>query len=208
MVRRDRRGLRVWMPQIVRLIYAPCINSCPIQACSVVLLFPITAPRPRLHLSQYNLYSSNFGGLSGADGVCASEASSAGLTGTFMAWLSDSTSSPSTRFTQSSKGYVLVNNTVVATSWADLVDGTLAVPINVTADGTVDPTPRTTATSTDADGTAISTSPGAFCQDWTSAAGGASATQIRGHTSGTGTTWTNSFSAGCANTIRLICFEQ
>ena len=49
-----------------------------------------------------------------------------------MAWLSDSTASPSTRFTRSSVPYVLPDGTtVVANNWADLTHGTLQFPINL-----------------------------------------------------------------------------
>ena len=65
--------------------------------------------------------------MAGADDKCQQLAGSVNppLPGTYPAWLSDSTASPSTRFrcTQAScstHGYVLVNGTVVANDWADL----------------------------------------------------------------------------------------
>ena len=49
-----------------------------------------------------------------------------------MAWLSDSTASPSSRFTHSSVPYVLPDGTtVVANDWADLTGGTLQHLINM-----------------------------------------------------------------------------
>jgi hypothetical protein len=154
------------------------------------------------------LLSSNFGGLSGADAVCNSRASGAGLSGTFKAWLSDSSASPSTRFTRSSKGYALIDGTMIADDWDDLTDGPLATPITTTENGVVDPTPRSTATSTDADGTGLAPEANAYCLDWTSDSGTPNATQVRGRTNVTDSTWTNSNTAGCGNTIRLYCFEQ
>ncbi|NJN84235.1 MAG: DUF1015 family protein, partial [Caldilineaceae bacterium] len=76
--------------------------------------------------------SGDWAGLSGADALCQARASAAGLPGTYRAWLADSTGSPSTRFNRSTVPYVLTNNTVVANSWADLTDGSLASPINRT----------------------------------------------------------------------------
>jgi len=40
----------------------------------------------------------NIGGLAAADAICQTEAEDAELPGTYKAWLSDSSSSPSTRF--------------------------------------------------------------------------------------------------------------
>jgi hypothetical protein len=44
--------------------------------------------------------------------------------------------------------------------------------------------------------------------DWTSSAGAGVATIVRGSSGGTGTNWTNGGTAGCANVIRIYCFEQ
>jgi hypothetical protein len=54
----------------------------------------------RLVFVSSGIYAATLGGLSGADATCNSLAASAGLPGTYKAWLSDSASSPSTRFTQ------------------------------------------------------------------------------------------------------------
>ena len=76
-------------------------------------------------------HDANFGGLAGADAFCQGLADAAALPGTYMAWLSDDSGSPSSRFAQSSEAYVLVDGTVVAHDWADLTDGDLQHPINV-----------------------------------------------------------------------------
>lgn len=66
-------------------------------------------------------YTGNLGGLDGADAKCATLASAANLSGTFRAWLSDSTGSPSTRFTHPTVDYVFVDRTTVfAHGWVDL----------------------------------------------------------------------------------------
>ena len=77
-------------------------------------------------------HSGNLGGLSGADTTCQNLANAAGLPGTYRAWLSDNTQSPSTRFATSTGAYALVNGVTIAASWTDLTDGTLASPITVT----------------------------------------------------------------------------
>jgi hypothetical protein len=82
-----------------------------------------------------------YGGLAGADAHCQQAADDAGLTGEFRAWLSATANdSPATRFERGGGPFVRPDGTVIALDWADLVDGTLAAPISVTAAGIeVDP---------------------------------------------------------------------
>jgi len=81
------------------------------------------------------IYDGLFGGLTAADAICQDEAQEAGLTGTYIAWLSDSVEGPDTRFVQGTVPYALVNGVQIAGSWDGLTDGTLQNPINVTAAG-------------------------------------------------------------------------
>jgi hypothetical protein len=90
------------------------------------------------------VYDGNFGaglrveGHLEADQVCQDLAAAAGLSGTFMAWMSGrpdgfgcglgdicSGQGAEDRFTQNPGPYELPNGTKVADSWADLTDGTL-----------------------------------------------------------------------------------
>ncbi len=80
-------------------------------------------------------YQGNVGGIAGADAICQAEADSAGLSGTFKAWFSDSTTSPDNSFTKTPGPYRLVDGTLVAADWHDLIDGTLEAAIDVTASG-------------------------------------------------------------------------
>ena len=86
-------------------------------------------------------HNGNLGGLAGGDEICRARAAEAGLPGaeSFLAWLSEGSASPSTRFTQATVPYKLVNGTTVAPDWSGLVDGTLDAPINVTERGSVLP---------------------------------------------------------------------
>jgi hypothetical protein len=84
---------------------------------------------PKLVFVTSQAYSGNLGGLAGADGKCQALASAAGLGGIYKAWLSDSTSSPATRFTQYPHNYSQVDGTVVAADWASLTSGALLSPI-------------------------------------------------------------------------------
>jgi hypothetical protein len=76
-------------------------------------------------------FTGNLGGLTGADQKCQARAAAANppLTGTFKAWLSDSTASAASRVApmHGMLPYVMVDMTVVASDWAALTDpsGTL-----------------------------------------------------------------------------------
>ena len=83
-------------------------------------------------------FPSDMGGLAGADAKCQAEADdpeSIVPAGTYLAWLSDGTDSPDTRFTKFSQPYVLPDGTKIAENYADLTDGSILHPINVDATG-------------------------------------------------------------------------
>ena len=156
-------------------------------------------------------FPSNFGGLAGADAKCQAAATAAGLSGTYKAWLSDATGSPSTRFYKSVVPYTLVDGTAIANDWADLIDGTLKAPIKLTELGTTPPT--TTGCSTDnvwCNTTATGTNQGFnSCTNWTGVESGV----IWGRFSATDASWTTG--GGCAGggwcatgQYPLFCFEQ
>lgn len=70
-------------------------------------------------------FDGNLGGLTGADQKCQTAASTAGLAGTYKAWLSDSITSAKDRLSHSAVPYVRTDGVVVANNWNDLTDGTL-----------------------------------------------------------------------------------
>jgi hypothetical protein len=161
------------------------------------------------------LYGANLGGLDGADAKCQALATAANLPGTYRAWLSDSTGSPSTRFTQSANPYKLVNGTVVANSWADLIDGNISTTISVTESGGAPPSSGSPGCAADAvfSNTRVNGTLGNVvnsCTNWT----GQGATIAWGRSTATNTTWTN-YCVGnntpfCDGTIKskLYCFQQ
>ena len=166
-----------------------------------------TLPTKTVFLSSTN-QNGNLGSLAGADAICQGLADAASLGGTYKAWLSDSTSSPATRFTPWMGSYSRPDGVTVANDWADLTDGTLDAPIYVTELGQVNPTQRTVQTSTDTQGFGVATSPGSYCLDWTSSAGAGVATRTNGRSDQVSGDWTNSGTSGCTNSLRLYCFEQ
>jgi hypothetical protein len=81
-------------------------------------------------------YAGNIGGPAQADSYCTTTATLNNLPGVYRAWLSTGTVSPS-QWNIEDGVYKLRGNppVVVAYSWADLRDGTLAAPINRTETG-------------------------------------------------------------------------
>jgi hypothetical protein len=152
-------------------------------------------------------YSGNLGGLSGADDKCQLRALVAGLPGTYRAWLSDATGSPSTRFVRSTGPYQLVNGTTIAANWADLTDGALAAPINVTETGGAVRVSDLAWTATKTNGT-FNQLVNYNCVNWSTAAvTGFGLAGIPTEASGA---WTEEFlAASCGEpNVHLYCFQQ
>jgi len=153
------------------------------------------------------------GGLNGADAKCQTEATAAGLTGMYKAWLSDLTGSPSTRFTRSLIApYVRTDGFVLAAHWDDLTDGLISGPINRTANnqpgngGAVcDANPIWVWTNTNPNGTISSDQ--SSCNNWTATTGGST----WGRTNDA-SLWTSGCSGGAdfcgTRTAPIYCFEQ
>jgi hypothetical protein len=167
------------------------------------------------------LYDGNLGGLSGADSKCQALATAAGLTGTYKAWLSDSTTSAAYRLTHASAPYVLVDGTtVVAQNWNQLTsNGNLLHAIDKTESGGPPPvgtfqcggSEPTVWTYTDPSGAPVGG--GLDCSDWASSA---VATAFTGVASGTDWPfWTQFCQSGpgasastCADSAALYCMQQ
>ncbi len=81
--------------------------------------------------------SVNTSGASLADTVCQIESRNAGLSnlGVYQSWISDNTSSASSRLIHSNIPYRLKDGTLIANDWNDLTDGTINHYINMTAFG-------------------------------------------------------------------------
>ncbi len=154
-------------------------------------------------------FKSNMGGLTAADAKCQAEAddpASIVPSGTYLAWLSDGTDSPDTRFTKSSHPYVLPDGTEIAEDYTDLTDGSIQHFINI------DPTGERLGqklfwTGTWADGTTTPLS--VTCTGW-------KADPLTGHygmhgqTNVTTSSWSTRHSNhSCRNSsARLLCFQQ
>lgn len=156
-------------------------------------------------------HDGNLGGLAGGDAFCQSLADAASLGGTYRMWLASASGSPSTRFEHATVPYYRFDGVMVATSYADLVDGTLMAPINVAETGQQVGS-NVPFTGTNVDGTAYQPSSPAQdnCSDWSSASPANHG--WTGQSDGADLTWTLSSNSGtprqCNVLHRFFCFEQ
>ncbi|MCA9493059.1 MAG: hypothetical protein KC621_24175 [Myxococcales bacterium] len=142
---------------------------------------------------------SAIGGVLGADLICQSRASAAGLSGTYMAWLGDGATGPADRFTLSDSPYVLVDGTTLASDWFDLTDGVLTNALNVDEYGAL--SSATTAwTGVNTDGTTNSD----HCGGWGNPIGIAGTGDVHS----TSSDWTFGMVGNCGSARSLYCFEQ
>jgi hypothetical protein len=152
-------------------------------------------------------YTGNLGGLLGADAKCQERAEAVDLPGTYMAWLSDSSASPASRFTWSPGPYQLVTGATVANNWGDLTDSVLAAAIQVTETSLTLGYGEAAWTNTKADGTRDSNLDAEHCTGWTMIGGG---TQGKaGSPSDTTDRFTVLGTVTCSlGGVRLYCFQQ
>lgn len=153
-------------------------------------------------------YRGNLGGLTGADNTCQSLASSAGLNGTYRAWLSDSSTTTEVvdRFTQATVPYRMVNGVRVANNWTDLVDGALKTGIVIDENGNYVSGGLAFTNTTTAGARAHSSY---HCTNWTSTSGVEDS--YAGVVGMAGNEWTTNGTlilADCSTFNRLICVEQ
>lgn len=163
-------------------------------------------PRPKLVFVSSDDYFGNLGGLSGADAECNALASAAGRSGTFKAWLSDSSCAVADTcrgFTKASVPYIRPDGVRVADNWSDLIDGSLQQEIDVDEYGGL--RGGFAWTNTTADGSQPQSTDD--CDDWT--AGGITFDVGRvGCLASETSDWTDCESQSCVLEAHLYCFEQ
>jgi hypothetical protein len=176
---------------------------------------PVEAGAPRAVFVTSTAYTADeLNGLVAADGTCQSRAGTAGLKGTYKAWLSTDSLSAEARMTHSTGPYRLLNGTTIASNWQELTSGTLKAPIDETE--TMGAPPKLGATvcgelssspvwtGTNADGTSGS---GTECNTW--GAGMLAATSaLVGSANATDGTWSAWCAASCLVVAALYCVEQ
>ena len=105
--------------------------SAPVDASSSDGSTPPPPAFKRVFVSS-TASNANLGGVNGADTRCQNLANAEGLGGNWRAWVSTSSSSPSSRFNKSSVPYRLLDGTLVANDWNDLTSGAVRRSIDRT----------------------------------------------------------------------------
>ncbi|MCA9637018.1 MAG: hypothetical protein KC420_13410, partial [Myxococcales bacterium] len=144
------------------------------------------------------------GGVTAADDACNTVAMEAGLAnaGKFRAWISDGTSAPATWKIKPGGPFILPEaKGKIADTWADLTDGSLAMPIDVGEDGEVILDFQFAWTGTSPQGAPLASR----CMDWTSAA--KESFGRWGSLLVTDGGWTSVGDATCKASARLFCVE-
>jgi uncharacterized protein YjdB len=144
--------------------------------------------------------ASGYSGLAAADAICATRAAAAGLSGTFTAWLADSSHSAATRFTGDGP-WVRLDGVLVAASKLELETGELRATVGIDDLGRY---VGHEAAYTGAYGTGEPSLPN--CSNWSDAS--VAAEGVAGTLASAGTPWTWFAPTTCAGEARLYCFEQ
>lgn len=141
----------------------------------------------------------NFGGLAVADAECQARAAAAGLTGTWVAWLSDAATNARDRIPDTQ--YRLVDGeTIIANDKADLLDGTIDNKINKDENGAS--FSGQVWVGTKPDGTRYANR----CNDWTTA--DPFFNGLLGSANFTSFDWTSYGDHSCDSSYGFFCFEQ
>lgn len=143
----------------------------------------------------------NWGSLSAADTLCSNYASAGGLAGTFKAWISNGTTTASSRITDVGPWYLVGTSTIAANNLASL-QTSLAVGVPKDQNGSaITPSNRFAWTGTTMPGGASAAN---NCQNWTSSSGADS-----GASFGITGSVNSAINVGCANGGGgLICVQQ
>lgn len=174
-------------------------TSCGPQSACVV---GVCTPARRTFLSSTS-QTAGMGGAAGADAICQNLATQAHLGGTWMAWLSDSSSNtPSARMTHATIPYRLIDGTYVAPDWNGLASANLLHGIDLDEGGAVGFGAEVW---TGSSYSGASATPG--CNGFTQGTSSAPYANvgISGHTDGT---WSSTYSQFCDRNDRLCCIEQ
>ncbi len=183
---------------------APADSGCGSCGKQSVCVAGVCTTARRVFVSS-TTFTGNLGGATGADMKCNALATAASLEGSWMAWISDVTSSPSTRFIPATVAYRRLDGARVALNYASLGTG-LENAIDIDEHGNTLGAPTTDASKTWT-GTASSGAAGpASCTGFTVTTG----TGAVGHyTATSAVAWTAAYSTeNCSVANHLYCFEQ
>lgn len=195
---------------------AACTSSCADSAgCAPnarSICFNNACATAKLVFVTSTTYATNIG-LDGGDLACATQAADAGLSGTFLPWLSTGTVYPRSRFTQHAVPYARLDKVAVAANFGDFLDGQILAPILRDERGVQIATTFNVLSGTGPTGIVVTNFPSTMtvnstCNNWTSAS--ASNTGYFGAANSFGQAWTSGNPAVCSAVpqSRLYCFEQ
>lgn len=142
-------------------------------------------------------------GIAGADALCASDATTAGLTGTFKALIATTSATALSRFSTSGTAWERVDGVRISTTAAGITGALLLSAINVTAGGTYlsNAGAWTGAPNLTTVGTTTTT-----CSNWTVSTG---ATGIAGTAAdSTSGAFGDTATSGCGSSFRVYCLQQ
>jgi len=144
----------------------PCGGNfdCEIQVDADVTILADFSPTPNRVFVTSGATNGAIGGIGGADDICAAHASTANLTGTFIAYISDSTTSAPSRLA-GSRGWIRTDGAPFADAPTAFSTSDIRFPVRLDELGNDlgDPLVFT--------GTSFGTTTVNHCQDWTSNAG-------------------------------------
>ena len=177
-------------------------SSGPFDAASAMVVFATSGE-----------FTADLGGVAGADTYCQTAARNASLPnamadGSYLAWIATVASdAPAMRFKPSSTGYKLPDDTAVAVSWADLIDGKLLAPISMTESKGALGATTLTWSNVKANGTLANGAKS--CGAWTTLTGDVT----YGNGIATGEAWSDSTNIApatqpCGKALRIYCFQQ
>jgi hypothetical protein len=162
------------------------------------------SPPPNIMFTTSTTQTPVLGGPSGGDTICATLAASAGLSGTYKAWLSTSTVNAISRLAGAS-GWVRTDGKPVVNSLADLARGRLLYPPRFDELGNDLGADPVVMTGTATDGTVQTTYGYTTCSDFTST--GAMADILSsGYASASSDMFTAAGPMACSSKARLYCF--
>jgi hypothetical protein len=104
-------------------------GSCGMACADNELCVGSCSPKKYVFVSS-ELRTGGMGGILGADNLCSTLADEAGLPGDYLAWNSTNSDYPNLDFVKEGV-YVRTDGQIVATSYADLVDGNILHPIDL-----------------------------------------------------------------------------
>ncbi len=198
----DIRGATFGIAITTQIALAMSTGTCTAEIEYVKMTVHYTPAAYRIFTTTLT-YTGNLGGLTGADAKCQAQADSASLTGTWKAILSDSGTNASGRLSFAS-GIDFTNmlGTTVATSAADLWDGTISDAVNF--DQLTAPRGHTVWTGSAFSGLGAAE----HCLDWSSTNNAQTGRYGNPSDSSTPNNWLSSGTITCDLSQALLCVAQ